>query len=228
MFAFGSAAQVRVALDGYHNNESRMPDHYQWDGTRNGGFSQLAQLLKDLGGELRTIRERMTAAALSGVDILIIVDQDTPAETESPKYIEPDEIEAISAWVRQGGRLVLLGNDKGNAEFDHLNQLAGRFGIQFVESTYPKVAGKGIFVATGTHPIFEQGLHLYIVELAPLQISGKVEILLEDKGTPVMALAHSGSGLVFALGDPWIYNEYIGHKDNRRVAVNLFRLLMKK
>src|SRR5215510_2832652 len=103
MFAVECAAQVVVALDGYHNNESRMPDHYQWDGTRNGGFSQLGQLLKDLGGELRTIRERMTAAALSGVDILIIVDPDTPAETESPKYIEPDEIEAISAWVRQGG-----------------------------------------------------------------------------------------------------------------------------
>ena len=43
-----------------------------------------------------------------------------------------------------------------------------------------------------------------------------------------MALAHSGKGLVFALGDPWIYNEYIGHKDNRRIATNLFRSLMKK
>jgi len=228
MSAAASVAQIVVALDGYHNNESRMPDHYQWDGTRNGGFSQFGQLLKDLGAELRTVRERVTARTLADVNVFIIVDPDTPAETDNPKYIEPDEIEAISTWVRNGGRLMLLGNDKGNAEFEHFNQLAARFGVQFVETTYPKVAGKGIFIATGPHPIFENGLSVYIVELAPLKLSGQAEILLEDKGTPIMALAHAGSGLVFALGDPWIYNEYIGHRDNRRVAMNVCRLLMKK
>jgi unsaturated rhamnogalacturonyl hydrolase len=160
--------------------------------------------------------------------MLIIVDPDTPEETEDPKYIENDEIDALTQWVKAGGRLVLLGNDKGNAEFEHLNRLAARFGIEFVETTYPKVAGKGIFIATGKHPIFENGLSVYIVELAPLKVSGDVEIVLEDKGTPIMALAHSGKGLVFALGDPWVYNEYINHKDNRRIAANLFQLLMKK
>jgi unsaturated rhamnogalacturonyl hydrolase len=225
--AQAGAAQMKVALDGYHNNESKMPDHYQWDGTRNGGFSQLGKLLTDLGAELQTVRERVTAGGLKGVDMFIIVDPDTPAETESPKYIEPDEIEAIAGWVKQGGRLVLLGNDKGNAEFEHLNQLAARFDIQFIEATYPKTAGKGILIATGSHAIFESGLQVYLVEVAPLRVSGKTEVLFESNGTPLMALAHYGSGTVFALGDPWIYNEYIGHKDNRRVATNLFRMLMK-
>ncbi len=217
-----------VALDGYHNNESKMPDHYQWDGTRNGGFSQLGKLLQDLSAELRTIREPLTTRTLAGAGMLIIVDPDTPAETDNPKYIQPDEIDAITQWVKDGGRLVLLGNDKGNAEFEHLNQLAARFGIEFLETTYPKVAGKGIFIASGTHPIFENGLSVYIVELAPLRVAAGVEVILEDKGTPIMALAHHGKGLVFALGDPWIYNEYINHKDNRRIATNLFRLLMQK
>ena len=36
-----------VALDGYHNNESKMPDHYQWDGTRNGGFSEFGNSCGD-------------------------------------------------------------------------------------------------------------------------------------------------------------------------------------
>ena len=36
-----SGAQPVVALDGFHNNESKMPDHYQWDGVRPGGFSEL-------------------------------------------------------------------------------------------------------------------------------------------------------------------------------------------
>jgi unsaturated rhamnogalacturonyl hydrolase len=226
--AAGVSAQMGVALDGYHNNESKMPDHYQWDGTRNGGYSQLGKLLQDLGAELRTIREPLTARSLSGAGILIIVDPDTPTETDDPKYIQPPEIEALTEWVKAGGRLVLLGNDKGNAEFEHFNQLAARFGIQFVETTYPRVAGKGIFMATGKHPIFENGLSVYIVELAPLRVSGDVEILLEDRGTTIMALAHYGRGMVFALGDPWVYNEYINHKDNRRIAANLFRLLMNK
>jgi len=217
-----------VAVDAYHNNESKMPDHYQWDGTRNGGYSQLGKLLQELGAELRTIHEPLTSRALAGIGMLIIVDPDTPAETESPKYIQKDEIETLMQWVNGGGRLVLLGNDKGNAEFERLNQLSARFGIEFVETTYPKTAGKGILIATGTHPIFESGLSVYIVELAPLRVSSGVEILLEDKGTPIMALARSGKGMVFALGDPWVYNEYINHKDNRRIAANLFRLLMKR
>jgi len=220
-------AQKVVALDGFHNNESKMPDHYQWDGVRAGGFSELGKLLQSLGAELKTLRERITPAALSGVNMLIIVDPDTPAETDDPKYIMPEEIDAIEQWVRAGGRLVLLGNDKGNAEFEHFNQLAKRFGIEFLEETYPKVKGKGILVAKGETSIFEGAPEVYLVEIAPLKVASGVQVLLADRGTPIMALARAGKGEVFALGDPWIYNEYIDHKNNRAVATNLFRYLLR-
>jgi unsaturated rhamnogalacturonyl hydrolase len=123
---------------------------------------------------------------------------------------------------------VLLGNDKGNAEFEHFNQLAKRFGIEFLEETYPKVKGKGILAARGTGSIFDDGLSVYLVEIAPLKITGNARALLEDHGTPIMALAQVDRGIVFALGDPWVYNEYIGRNDNRKVAENLFRLLLKE
>jgi unsaturated rhamnogalacturonyl hydrolase len=139
----------------------------------------------------------------------------------------PEEIAAIEGWVRAGGRLVLLGNDKGNAEFEHFNQLARRFGIEFLEETYPKVKGKGILIAKGDSPIFEGAPEAYLVEVAPLKLSADVQVLLADQGTPIMALAHAGKGEVFALGDPWIYNEYIDHKNNRAIATNLFRNLLK-
>jgi unsaturated rhamnogalacturonyl hydrolase len=236
MFKFGfvfcalaaaAMAQPVVVLDGYHNNESKMPDHYQWDGTRPGGYSELGKVLKELGAELRTVRERVTSASLSGAKVFIIVDPDTLAETADPKYIDTEEIRAIESWVRDGGRLVLLGNDKGNAEFEHFNQLARRFGIEFLEETWPKVKGKGILIATGSNKIFDGSLEAYLVEVAPLKLTGKVDVLLEDKGTPIMALAHAGKGQVFALGDPWVYNEYIDRKDNRKIAANLFRDLLK-
>lgn len=220
-------AQKVVALDGFHNNESKMPDHYQWDGTRMGGFSELGKLLQGMGAELRTIRDPVTSKTLEGVKVFIIVDPDTPAETADPKYIMPDEAAAIEQWVRGGGRLVLLGNDKGNAEFQHFNELAARFGIEFLEETYPKVQGKGILIAEGHTAIFEGAPKVYLVEVAPLKLAGKVDVLLEDKGTPIMAMAHPGKGEVFALGDPWIYNEYMGRNDNRAVALNLFRSLLK-
>jgi len=220
-------AQKVVALDGFHNNESKMPDHYQWDGVRQGGFSDLGKVLVGLGAQLKTVRERVTPQVLEGVRVFIIVDPDTPAETAEPQYILPEEIAAIEAWVRAGGRLVLLGNDKGNAEFEHFNQLARRFGIEFLEETYPKVQGKGILVARGDGGIFEGGAEVYLVEVAPLKVSPEVVVVLADHGTAIMALAKAGKGEVFALGDPWIYNEYIDHKNNRAIATNLFRNLLK-
>jgi unsaturated rhamnogalacturonyl hydrolase len=222
-----SQAQKIVALDGFHNNESKMPDHYQWDGVRPGGFSELGKVLVGLGAQLKTVRERVTPAVLAGVKVFIIVDPDTPAETDNPQYIMPDEIAAIEQWVRSGGRLVLLGNDKGNAEFEHFNQLAARFGIQFLEETYPKVQGKGILIARGDTPIFEGAPEVYLVEVAPLKVSADVKIVLADHGTPIMALAQAGKGEVFGLGDPWVYNEYMDRKDNRGIATNLFRDLLK-
>ncbi len=228
--ALGGAQAVApkvVALDGFHNNESKMPDHYQWNGTRPGGYSEFGKLLTGLGAELKTIREKVTPATLVGVNVFIIADPDTPAETDHPQYIMPDEIAAIEQWVRDGGRLVLLGNDKGNAEFEHFNQLARRFGIEFLEETYPHVKGKGILVAAGDTLIFKGASEVYLVEIAPLKLAPGVPVLLADQGTPIMALAHVGLGEVFALGDPWVYNEYIDHKDNRSVAANLFRHLLR-
>ena len=220
-------AQTVVALDGYHNAERAMPEHYQWEGATDGSFSKLANGFREHEVEVRTLRNRIDAASLQGVNLLIVVDPDTPEETPEPKYIEDSEIDVIAKWVNDGGRLVLLGNDKGHAEFTHFNRLASRFGIQFLEETYPRVSGKAILIATGKHPIFEGGLQAYLVEVAPLKLVAPAEPMLTHEGTDVMALAHVGRGMVFALGDPWLYNEYIERNDNVRIATNLFRMLLE-
>jgi unsaturated rhamnogalacturonyl hydrolase len=221
-------AQAVVALDGYHNAERGLPEHYQWEGTSDGSFSKLANGFRAHDVELRTLRARIDAASLQGVNLLIIVDPDAPEETPAQKYIEDAEIDVIAKWVNEGGRLVLLGNDKGHAEFTHFNKLASRFGIQFLGETYPKMAGKAILVATGKHSIFEGGLQAYLVEVAPLKPTAPAEAVLTDKGTDIMALAHVGRGMVFALGDPWLYDEYIERNDNVRIATNLFTMLLEQ
>jgi unsaturated rhamnogalacturonyl hydrolase len=218
-----------VAVDGYHNNETKDPDHYRWEGTRNGGYSQLGAVIQGLRGELRTVREPLTATVLRGIDVFLIADPDTPAEASDPKFISGNEIDALEKWVQDGGRLVLFGNDKGNAEFEHFNKLAARFGIEFVETIYRDAGGKSKLNLKSETPALGVGLKAYLVDVAPLKIlSAKSETLLSDGGTPIMALVHYGKGVVVALGDPWIYNEYINSKDNHEMAVNLFRVLMKR
>ena len=109
----------------------------------------------------------------------------------------------------------------------HFNKLASRFGIQFVEDTYPKVTGKAILIASGPHPIFAGGLNAYLVEVAPLKLSAPAEAVLTDKGTDIMALTRVGNGMVFALGDPWLYDEYINKNENVAIATKLFTLLLE-
>jgi unsaturated rhamnogalacturonyl hydrolase len=219
-------AQTVVGLDGYHNNESKLPEHYQWEGKSDGSFSKFGAAFREHDVAIRTLRSKIDRASLDALRLLIIVDPDTPDETADPKYIGDDEIEAIDAWVKDGGRLVLLGNDKGHAEFTHFNRLASRFGIEFLEETYPKVEGKAILEATGPNEIFAGGLKAYLVEVAPLRLKAPAKAILTDKRTDIMALASVGRGMVFALGDPWLYDEYIGRDDNIAIATNLFTLLL--
>jgi unsaturated rhamnogalacturonyl hydrolase len=222
-----SAAERKVVVvDGWHNNEKQ--PHYRWDGTYMGGFSQLGDLLKGNGAELKTLTEAASAKSLQGIDCLIAVDPDTPAETEKPQYWSAPEIDAVEKWVRDGGRLLLLGNDKGNAEFEHFNHLAARFGIEFIEGKHATPAGvTKLKLKGGKAPVFTDGLEFYAVDVAPLKLTNKkAEVLLAEGDTPIMAVVPHGKGFVFALGDPWLYNEYINSSNNRQIGENLFRYLL--
>ena len=218
-----------VAVDGWHNNEDK--PHYRWEATYPGGFSELGGILERLGAARKTITEPLTPKSLAGVDCLIIVDPDIPAENPNPQYILPPEVRVVTSWVRNGGILLLLGNDPGNAEFEHLNQLAAVFGLKFLEILHHDAEGKVKLTLTGAkdHPVFAGGLKFYAVQVAPLQVTNPLaETLLADNGHSIMAVVPFGKGRVFALGDPWLYNEYIHTQDNYRIAENLFRWLFRQ
>ena len=223
-----AAQKPVVLLDGYHNNEAQ--PHYRWEAKYPGGYSEFGKLLEGIGAALQTAREPLSTQVLAGVQCLIIADPDTPAESADPKFIADDEIRAIREWVRSGGRLVLFGNDPGNAEFVHLNRLASEFGIQFLEKKYVDASGssKLTIEVPAYHPVLSGGGAFYAVDVAPIAVSGAdVQVLIPEGDAAIMALAHFGKGQVLALGDPWIYNEYIGTRDNRRLATSLFRYLLR-
>ena len=133
-----------VGLDYYYNNEWKDGKryHYIWEDTTYSGYSELGKIIKGLGAQITSLTDAPTKKNLSKLDIYIIVDPDTPKETEKPNYIESDARKTISDWVSNGGILVLLANDSLNCEFTHLNLLAEQFGIHFNGDSKNRVTGK--------------------------------------------------------------------------------------
>ena len=65
------------------------------------------------------------------------------------------------------------------------------------------------------NPIFKTARELYLKEISTLTLSGSAKSVLDWNGDKVMAVSKHGKGTVFALGDPWLYNEYVdGRKMN--------------
>ncbi len=234
-----------VLLDCAYNNEWKADGngtprrfHYVWDDTANSGYSQLAAIIGRTGAVVDTLNVPPTADALANASVYIIVDPDTPKENPHPRYVSTADAVVIGKWVSEGGTLVLFGNDKGNAEFEHFNKLAERFGIHFNEDSHNRVTGQqyetGTFSQFPQHPLFAGVRRIFIKEYSSLQLQKPAQPVFQASadGPVVMAVSRVGKGLVFALGDPWLYNEYMDARrlpqgyDNTRAAGNLFRWLL--
>ena len=234
-----------VCLDCYHNNEWKKTKggkeirfHYIWEDTANNGYSKLGGIIKRLGAKITESRVTPSRNVLDSASIYIIVDPDTPEETNHPHYITDPEISSIVSWVKRGGVLALFANDSGNCEFKHLNRLASNFGLHFNEDSRNDVIGMdfqvGAFSNLPKIQMFE-GVHkIYLKEISTLAITKPAKADLINRGDIIMASAHVGKGFVFAVGDPWFYNEYIDdHKlprsfDNYDAARSLFMWLLSK
>jgi unsaturated rhamnogalacturonyl hydrolase len=234
-----SFAQPVIGLDNWYNRETNAKDgkpfHYLWTDTANSGYSRWGKIFTSRGAKLTTL-EKPDAAALNKINIYIIVDPDTTTESKSPNYIMPDEIKIIEQWVENGGVLALLGNDAPNCEFTHFNQLASRFGITFNHVTLNPVTGinweMGACTNLPDHPLFKGVKKIYIKEVSSINLKGKATSILKESGNVLIAECKYGKGYVFAIGDPWIYNEYMDHDrlpasfENRKAAENLTDLLL--
>jgi unsaturated rhamnogalacturonyl hydrolase len=143
--------------------------------------------------------------------------------------------------------LAIFANDKNNCEFEHLNHLMTRFGITFngdLRNAVPSARDRrpGTFAANlfPDHPLFKGVQMIYMKEISTIAVQDPATALLiapkeaaEGPGTDViMATCQYGKGFVFAVGDPWVYNEYIDVTapnlpiENRKAAMNLAHWLL--
>jgi hypothetical protein len=236
-----SFSQPVVGLDNWFNRETNLktgqPYHYLWSDTEWSGYSRWGEIFSSKGSKITTI-EKPFAPVLETIDVYIIVDPDTTTESKSPNYLMTDDIKAIKKWVKKGGVLAVLANDAPNCEFTHLNRLMKNFGMFFNHVTLHPVTGTEFEMGASTkftdHPVFRGVSKIYIKEVSNISLSGNAKAILTENGKVLIAENSYGRGYVFAIGDPWIYNEYIDHDrlpasfENRKAAENLTEFLLKK
>ena len=213
-----------VLLDYYFNHETRIDAgkpirfHYIWEEQDNNGYSIFGNIFHKYGVQTRSLEEAPTIRNLKGVDMYVIVDPDTTSENKTPNYLQPKDIDAIYDWVKDGGVLLLLGNDSPNVEFTHFNQLAAKFGFQFNYDSKNRVIGSqyemgAIKINPGNY-IFKTANKIYIKEYASQNLTGPAKVALMQGNNVVVSITKVGKGTVFAVGDPWFYNEYT---DGRKI-----------
>ena len=232
-----------VILDDYFNHETKKDDngrtitwHYKWDEWQNGGYSLWGKVFNNFGAATTTLSAEPTEKNLAGASVYIIVDPDTDQETSDPKYVTPQDADAIAGWVKGGGVLAIMANDLGNCDLEHTNLLAAKFGIQFNMDSVNHVEGnkyeQGMVMVNGPNEVLTTAKKLYLKEISTLRLSPPAKPLLIHNGAAIMATAKYGKGAVFVVGDPWIYNEYTdGRKlpsdyDNYKAAQDLSRWLL--
>ena len=244
LFVFTESAvvaysQKNVGLDNWFNHEINSQTgklfHYLWTDTGFSGFSRWGDIFISRGAKITTVGEP-TPAILGKLDVYIICDPDTTSESPNPNYISGADIKSISEWVKNGGVLAVLANDAPNCEFTHLNMLMRVFGMSFNHVTLHPVTDDnfemGASINLPSHPLFTGVKKIYMKEISDINIRGGAKAILTENGKVLMAESSYGKGYIFAVGDPWIYNEYIDHDrlpesfDNRKAAENLTDLLL--
>ncbi len=115
----------RVFIDAAHRNFH----------TAEGRYYTFAKLLRRDGYVVESNHQPFTAPVLDGVDVLVISNAMHPqsdtafAPLPNLSAFTPAEIEAVEAWVRGGGSLLLIADHMPIA--GHTEALAAAFGLRF-------------------------------------------------------------------------------------------------
>lgn len=239
------ATAQKVTLDYYFNHEVRRTAagtlerfHYTWEDKTGTGFFIFGNAFIKAGAWLDTLNEAPTQSNLRESVIYIIVDPDTKKESLNPNYIQSKDIDEITAWVQNGGVLVMMANDSANVELPHFNQLAAKFGMHFNDDLQNHVIDDQHFedgaINTRGNPYIKSALKIYMKDACSIGVTLPAKAVLRNKsGAILIATAKFGKGTVLAVGDPWLYNEYTNGRlpadfENDKAANDIAAWLLKQ
>jgi unsaturated rhamnogalacturonyl hydrolase len=208
-----------VAVDGWFNSQQR-PDafgqqvefHYKWNTMDEPGYSLFGHIFRNYGASLSELDSEPTAANLQRADVFIIASPDNLDKNPHPHFANAQDAGQIAQWVKAGGVLVIMENDTSYADLDHFNIVSEKFGIHFNSVLRKHVVGtnwdEGKIAVDGTGPIFHRPHTIYVKDVCTISVSGPAHAALTEGSDIFMATAKFGKGTVYAMVDPWLYNEY--------------------
>ena len=234
-----------VLLDRWFNSEKRKDAtgqegywHYVWEERSHPGFYTLGTIFENHGARLSSLDAAPTAARLKQAAVYIIVDPDHVRDNPQPHFVTEDDVKTITGWVKSGGTLLLMANDSNNCDLAHFNRLAGAFGIRFTDKSINMVKNdvfeQGAVLPQTGNPVFSNTQKMFLKELSVLNVTAPAKTLVTKEGDVIIATAVLGKGKVLAVGDPWLYNEYVdGRKlpaeyENYKAAADLVKWLLQK
>ncbi len=209
-----------VVVDRYFNNEWKKDAtgklarwHYTWEDVTNSGFSFWGSLFEQQGAVLKSLDIAPSKSNLPKNGVYIVVDPDHIKDNPKPNFMDLQSAKSIADWVKAGGVLVMMANDSNNCDLSHFNILAKQFGIEFTNKSINMVKGNefetgAVYINKG-NGIFTSGPKLHIKEISTLLVSPPAKTLALKDSDVVIATCNFGKGKVFAIGDPWLYNEYV-------------------
>ncbi len=234
-----------ILLDRYFNSEKRKDItgteqywHYTWEERSHPGFYTLGNIFERFGANLQSLNGAPTADNLKKASVYIVVDPDHLRDNPKPNYVSGAEVKIISNWVKAGGVLVLMANDSNNCDLPYFNKLSQAFGIAFTDVSINMVKNdsyeQGVVAPGVNNPIFIHPAKMFLKEISVLDVKAPAKALVTKDSLVVIAVAKYGNGFVFAVGDPWLYNEYVdGRKlpaayENYKAAEDLVKWLLQQ
>ncbi|MBL7737840.1 MAG: glycoside hydrolase family 88 protein [Chitinophagaceae bacterium] len=239
----GTGKGKTVLLDRWFNSEKRKDAtgkevywHYVWEERSHPGFYTLGNVFENHGAKLASLDVAPTAANLKNASVYIIVDPDHVRDNPKPNFVSSKDVKAIADWVKAGGTLLLMANDSNNCDLKKFNDLAGAFGIKFTDKSINMVKNdvyeQGVVMAGVNNTIFRATQKMFLKELSVLSVKAPAKALVTKEEDIIIATAALGKGRVIAVGDPWLYNEYVdGRKlpaeyENYKAAEDLAKWLL--
>jgi len=214
-----------VLVDGWFNSQQRTDAfgqqvyfHYKWSTWDEPGYSLFGHIFRNFGADTKELDAEPTLANLEGVQVYLIVSPDNADKNPHPHYANAEDATQIAQWVKAGGVLMIMENDTSYADLDHFNVVSEKFGIHFNSVLRKHVVGtnweQGKILIDRNGPIFHHPHTIFVKDVCTISVSGPAHAVLTEGDDIFMASGHYGKGTVYAMVDPWLYNEYT---DGRRL-----------
>ena len=235
----------KVVVDGWFNSQERTDAfghqvifHYKWDTLDEPGYSMFGHIFRNFGANTTELDAEPTMADLRGAQVYVIASPDNLEKNPHAHFANATDATEIADWVRAGGVLMIMENDTSFADLEHFNVVSEKFGIHFNSVLRKHVIGTdwamGKMAIDGNGPIFHHPHTAYVKDVCTISVSGSAQPALKEGDDIFMATAKYGKGTVYAMVDPWLYNEYTdGRKlpamyDNYAAGKELVRWVLEQ